>query len=100
MKTFHSLLPSVPVGVLFGYSEDGISDEQLSEFAIYAEYVNPSLSMVNENLVERIHEKNLKIFPWTVRDQDSANLLLKTKVDGIITDYPDYVDPHLPNKAA
>jgi glycerophosphoryl diester phosphodiesterase len=35
----------------------------------------------------------MKIGSWTVRSQDAANFLLDMKVDAIITDYPDYVDP-------
>ncbi|WP_158738686.1 glycerophosphodiester phosphodiesterase family protein [Alteribacillus sp. YIM 98480] len=94
MKTFQSILPSVPVGVLLSYSPDGISDEQLSDFARYAEYVNPNKDMMDADLLERIHEFGMESHPWTVRDQESADLLLQLGVDGIITDFPDYVDPH------
>ncbi|MBM7551495.1 glycerophosphodiester phosphodiesterase [Thalassobacillus pellis] len=92
MAKFHHLLPSVPVGVLVGYSPDGISDEQLMDFASYADYVNPSKSMVTSELVDRIHAFGMKTHPWTVRDRNSADFLLQAGVDGIITDYPDYVD--------
>ncbi|MFB5660363.1 glycerophosphodiester phosphodiesterase [Alteribacillus sp. HJP-4] len=100
MKTFHSILPSVPVGVLLSYSDDGISDEQLSEFKEYAEAVNPAKDMMDEELVERIHNEGMETYPWTVRDRESADYLLELGVDGIITDYPDYVDPHPADEAA
>ncbi|WP_347551491.1 glycerophosphodiester phosphodiesterase family protein [Pseudalkalibacillus hwajinpoensis] len=92
VQTFNSILPSVPTGVLVGYSSTGISDEALNEFATYAEYVNPSKSMINVNLVDRIHELGMETHPWTVRDLESAESLLNAGVDGIITDYPDYVN--------
>ncbi|UOR11190.1 glycerophosphodiester phosphodiesterase [Halobacillus amylolyticus] len=94
MKTFHSILPSMPVGVLLGYSEEGVSNEQLANFSSYAEYFNPNKAMITGDLVNRIHEFGMKTHPYTVRDQESANFLLSVGVDGIITDFPDYVDPH------
>lgn len=94
VKTFHSILPEVPVGVLLGFSPDGISDQQLTEFSSYAEYVNPNKTMIDKKLVERIHEYGMETHPWTVRERESVKPLLKAGVDGIITDYPDYVDPH------
>ncbi|WP_163527488.1 glycerophosphodiester phosphodiesterase [Halobacillus ihumii] len=93
MKKFHSILPSVPIGVLLGYSENGVSNEQLTEFSSYADYFNPNKAMITKDLVERIHEYDMKTHPYTVRDRESANYLLEAGVDGIITDFPDYVDP-------
>ncbi|MBH0229176.1 glycerophosphodiester phosphodiesterase [Halobacillus yeomjeoni] len=92
VQTFHSILPSVPVGVLIGYNEAGISSEEMNEFSSYAEYVNPSKKMVDEDLVDRIHDHDMEIHPWTVRDRKSADALLDAGVDGIITDYPDYIE--------
>ncbi|WP_373420480.1 glycerophosphodiester phosphodiesterase [Halobacillus sp. Marseille-P3879] len=93
VQAFHSILPDVPVGVLLSYSGDGISNEQMIEFSSYAEYVNPNMAMIDTELVERIHEYGMQTHPWTVRDQESADYLLEVGADGIITDYPDYVDP-------
>ncbi|WP_431801068.1 glycerophosphodiester phosphodiesterase [Halobacillus andaensis] len=93
VQAFHSILPDVPVGVLLSYSGDGISNEQMIEFSSYAEYVNPNMAMIDTELVERIHEYGMQTHPWTVRDQESADYLLEAGADGIITDYPDYVDP-------
>ncbi|MFG6116010.1 glycerophosphodiester phosphodiesterase [Halobacillus sp. MO56] len=93
VQKFHNILPEVPVGVLLGYNPEGISDKQLDRFEEYADYVNPSKGMIDASLVERIHDYNMKTHPWTVRDRESANFLLEVGADGIITDYPDYVDP-------
>ncbi|SEA83499.1 glycerophosphoryl diester phosphodiesterase [Thalassobacillus cyri] len=93
VQKFHDILPEVPVGVLLGYNPEGISDEQLESFKKYADYVNPSKSMIDASLIERIHDFNMLTHPWTVRDRESANFLLEVGADGIITDYPDYVDP-------
>ncbi|MDI5791691.1 glycerophosphodiester phosphodiesterase family protein [Bacillus licheniformis] len=42
-------------------------------------------------LVPRIHALGMKITPWTVRSRDEVPPLLKAGVDGIVTDFPDYV---------
>lgn len=91
VQTFHSILPSVPVGVLVGYSSEGISRKKMKSFSSYADYVNPSKKMVTEDLVERVHDNGMDIHPWTVRSKESAESLMDAEVDGIITDYPDYV---------
>lgn len=93
VKKFHSLLPSVPVGVLISYRDEGISDKELRNFAKYADYVNPNKDMVDRSLVKRIHRFGMKTTPWTVRDRAEADRLKSIRVDGIVTDYPDYVRP-------
>jgi len=35
------------------------------------------------------HKKGLKIFVWTINEEDEMRELIKLGVDGIITDYPD-----------
>ena len=90
MKTFHELLPDIPVGVLTNKPEQ-LTDEMLDEFATYADYVNPSLKMFSPELLERVRERGMKMSVWTVRKPEEAEPLLDAGVDGIITDYPDYV---------
>ncbi|WP_082233217.1 glycerophosphodiester phosphodiesterase [Halobacillus massiliensis] len=91
VKEMHELLPSIPLGVLLGNTK--VTDEQLTEFASYAEYFNPNKSMITKEFVDRLHSFGLKTQPYTVRDKESADFLMKAGVDGIITDFPDYVDP-------
>lgn len=90
MQIFNDLNDEVPVGVLTWKSED-LTAEALEAFTEYADYVNPSKSKVNRELVNRIHELDMGIMPWTVRAQEDVQPLLYAGVDGIITDYPDYV---------
>ncbi|WP_428993713.1 glycerophosphodiester phosphodiesterase [Brevibacillus choshinensis] len=90
IKTFHELLPAVPVGVLTSNKND-LTDEKLAEFATYADYVNPTQKLVTEELVNRIHDLGMQISVWTVRKPEEVEPLLKAGVDDIITDYPDYV---------
>ncbi len=90
MKKMNTLLPSVPIGVLTSFKGD-TSEQALSEFSQYADYFNPSYSIVSKPLVEQVHALGMKIQSWTVRSHESAEFLLSMNVDGIITDYPDYI---------
>lgn len=43
---------------------------------------------ITKKTVLKAHEKNVKIFAWTVNKEKEFNRLLETKLDGIITDFP------------
>ncbi|MCY8166964.1 glycerophosphodiester phosphodiesterase family protein [Bacillus spizizenii] len=88
----HQLLPSMSTGVLTSKAAD-LTDAKLKEFSGYAKYVNTNLKNVTADptLVPRIHALGMKITPWTVRSRDEVSPLLKAGVDGIVTDFPDYV---------
>jgi len=88
----HQLLPTMPTGVLTSKASD-LTDAKLKEFSGYAKYVNANLKNVaaDPTLVPRIHALGMKITPWTVRSRDEVPPLLKAGVDGIVTDFPDYV---------
>lgn len=92
MKKMNTLLPRVPIGVLTSFKGD-TSEQALTEFSQYADYFNPSYSIVSKPLVAQVHALGMKIQSWTVRSHESAEFLLSMNVDGIITDYPDYIKP-------
>ncbi|MED4123789.1 glycerophosphodiester phosphodiesterase [Halalkalibacterium halodurans] len=94
MKKSKELLPHIPHGVLAGPSWANVTDEQLEEFSIYADYFNPNMTIVTPDLVNRVHAVGMKIFPYTSRTQEQANRLFELKVDGIITDFPEHVYFH------
>lgn len=93
MKLFHDIAPTVPIGVLVKFTPKGISNAQLEEFKKYANYVNPNKRLVTKKLISRIHAHDMKIIPYTIRDRRSANAFLQLDLDGITTDFPDYIKP-------
>lgn len=92
MKKMNILLPKIPIGVLTS-SRGDTTPQALEEFSAYADYFNPSYGIITKELVNQVHVQGMKISSWTVRSRESADFLLEMNVDGIITDYPDYVDP-------
>ncbi|WP_368900972.1 glycerophosphodiester phosphodiesterase [Oceanobacillus oncorhynchi] len=89
-----ALLQNVPHGVLAGTSWANVTDEQLAQFTTFADFFNPNMSIVTDELVDRVHIAGMKIYPYTVRTQEQANNLFERNVDGIITDFPEYVYRH------
>ncbi|MFC4775591.1 glycerophosphodiester phosphodiesterase [Paenibacillus sp. GCM10023252] len=93
VEKFHKLLPDIPVGILTS-SANQLTDEALAQFSTYADYINPNLAYISEDLVNRVHALDMGIMAWTVRNAVYVQPLLDAGVDGIITDYPDYVPRH------
>jgi len=94
VKKSKELLPNLSHGVLAGASWANVTKEQLSGFATYADYFNPNMNIVTDDLVGDVHEAGLEIFPYTSKSQEQALNLFDLNVDGIITDYPEHVYYH------
>ncbi|NVM34104.1 MAG: glycerophosphodiester phosphodiesterase [Candidatus Lokiarchaeota archaeon] len=70
-----------------GWIKSWLSRKKLIKVAInnklYA--INPFFRLVNENFIDKAHNNNLKIFPWTVNSDSAIKKLINNGVDGIIT---------------
>ena len=51
--------------------------------------VNLHRNFVKKRIVKRLHEREQKIFAWTVNREKDLKKLIEKGVDGIITNYPD-----------
>ncbi|WP_067727007.1 glycerophosphodiester phosphodiesterase [Oceanobacillus damuensis] len=94
VKKSRELLPELPHAVLAGMSWENVTDEQLVEFATYSDYFNPNMNMVTTELVDRVHDAGMKIYPYTSRSPEEAYHLFSLNVDGIISDFPEHVYYH------
>jgi glycerophosphoryl diester phosphodiesterase len=63
----------------------------LNELGYLPSIYSPYFKTVTRNMVQEVHEKGMKIIPWTVNDTNSMKALITLGVDGIITDYPNYI---------
>jgi glycerophosphoryl diester phosphodiesterase len=50
---------------------------------------SPNALLVNKKLIQKCHQQNIQIIPWTVNDEKKMKKMKSLGVDGIITDYPD-----------
>ncbi|MCE4956347.1 glycerophosphodiester phosphodiesterase [Macrococcoides caseolyticum] len=94
IKKSKALLPNIKHGVLVSAASLKTSDAHLKAFRRYADYYNPSYKLINKDLVDRAHRIGLKVEPYTIRNQEQIAPLMAAGVDGIITDYPDYMYPY------
>jgi glycerophosphoryl diester phosphodiesterase len=84
----HKNYPGVKTAMLVEDSEKKPFEELLTGIGFVPTIYSPAYSMVNESLVEKCHQKGIKIIPWTVNDKATIIRLKAMAVDGIITDYP------------
>ncbi len=59
--------------------------------SINANAINPHYELVSTNLVNTAHESKLAVYPWTINDTETALKVISSRVDGIITDFPDLI---------
>jgi glycerophosphoryl diester phosphodiesterase len=50
---------------------------------------SPNFILVNKKLIQKCHQQNIQIIPWTVNEEKKMKKMKSLGVDGIITDYPD-----------
>jgi glycerophosphoryl diester phosphodiesterase len=50
---------------------------------------SPNFILVNKKLIQKCHQQNIQIIPWTVNEEKKMRKMKSLGVDGIITDYPD-----------
>lgn len=65
-------------------------EKNMDQLGFIADIYSPYYQLVDENLVRQVHERKMRLIPWTVNDTASMRQLISMGVDGIITDYPNY----------
>ncbi|MEZ5038366.1 MAG: glycerophosphodiester phosphodiesterase family protein [Saprospiraceae bacterium] len=76
----------------------GSVQDYLDELGFTPEIYSPNHRMVTANVVKEVHDRRMKIIPWTVNTTELMDSLLLMGVDGIITDYPNRIPPAYANK--
>ena len=69
---------------------DGL-EQNLLRLSFKPTIYSPQYKLVNKELVQDCHERNMLVIPWTVNKPDEAARLIQQQVDGFITDYPNLV---------
>jgi glycerophosphoryl diester phosphodiesterase len=84
VRAFRQGAPEVPVGLLGGPPPAG----ELAAAAEWAHCINPKNTRVTADLVRRVHEGGMVIWPYTVDSPGRMRELILLGVDGIITNRP------------
>ncbi|WP_339236389.1 glycerophosphodiester phosphodiesterase family protein [Bacillus sp. FSL K6-1012] len=91
IQRFRELYPSIPTAVITRPNFGMLSRNQLKACKAFANYINIKYTRLNRLMIASAHKNGLKVFAWTVKHQKTAAKLQAMGVDGIVTDYPDYV---------
>ena len=67
-------------------------EQQIAALGFIPTTYSPAYVLVNEDLIKKCHQQNIKIIPWTVDDKKEIDRLKTLGVDGIISDYPNLFD--------
>lgn len=85
MRAYDALAPEVPTGLLFGSRP---TEVQLDDAAGWAEQVNPSYRVTDQELVADVHQRGMTISVYTLNSGSLMREYIDMGVDGIITNYP------------
>ena len=70
--------------------ETALFIDKIKSLGVYA--IHPDIKVVSEELIKEVHENNLKVNIFTVNNPMHMRLLIKNKVDGAFTDYPELLN--------
>ncbi|WP_264566450.1 glycerophosphodiester phosphodiesterase [Flavobacterium sp. N3904] len=79
---------AVPIGVL---TENDLDLAISFARFIKAEAVHPDFKLLTPENTDRIQERGIKVFPWTVNEKEDIQKMKWLKVNGIITDFLDRI---------
>ena len=74
--------------VLLVENTNGVQ-QNIDKLGFQPDVYSPYYKLLKKKDIQERHNKNIKVIPWTVNDLKSMHSLIRKRVDGIITDYPD-----------
>lgn len=92
LQYLHQKYPDIKTAMLIEAFDPRSLDDQLLAMGFTPTIYSPAYQIVTAALIKKVHEKSMKIIPWTVNEKAKIDELKKMGVDGIITDYPNLFD--------
>lgn len=89
LKLVHAQHPGIRTSALIEEGDHRTFEEQLAALGFIPDIYSPHYELVNPELVQACHAKQIKLVPWTVNDVATMQKLKNMGVDGLISDYPD-----------
>lgn len=85
----HEKYPQVALGFLVSNKDP--FDENIKQLGFVPQIYSPNFKLVTPELVKQCKQSKTKLVVWTVNTKEDINNLKQLGVDGIITDYPNYL---------
>lgn len=87
LRYWHEKYPDVRLAALVMNQKS--VDENLSDLGFIPSIYSPYYKLITRDDVKALHEKKVRVIPWTVNEEKDMLSLKGMNVDGFITDYPD-----------
>jgi glycerophosphoryl diester phosphodiesterase len=88
LQYLHQHYPTIKTALLIENFDKRNLEVQLKALGFNPTIYSPAQELVNESLINKCHQQNIQVIPWTVNDKVSIEKFKKMGVDGILTDYP------------
>lgn len=72
-------------------NEEGV-EANLKKLNFKPDIYSIDYQLLTKEMVDKLHKMDIKVIPWTVNDMEEMKKLIEWGVDGIITDYPNYIN--------
>ncbi|HKK74412.1 MAG TPA: glycerophosphodiester phosphodiesterase family protein [Saprospiraceae bacterium] len=89
LEAVHQQRPQMTTAYLVG--EPGSLASKLDLLSFTPTIYSPYYKLLSEAVVSDLHERDIRVIPWTVNDSEAMRQLVEMGVDGIITDYPNRI---------
>lgn len=89
LREMRTLNPNVRLAIL---TEEDPTEAIPIAKELNAVAINPYYKNVNLQVANTIREAGLKIYVWTVNEEEDINAMKRIDVDGIITNYPERIN--------
>lgn len=92
LQYLHQHYPAIKTVMLIEDFDKRTLEQQIAALGFTPTTYSPAYILVNEELVKKCHQQNIKVIPWTVNDKKEIERIKALGVDGIISDYPNLFD--------
>ncbi len=86
LQYWHKTYPDVRLALLVENLRS--IDTNLGSLGFIPEIYSPAYQLLNKKNIEELHDRGVRVIPWTVNETDKMLELKNWGVDGLITDYP------------
>lgn len=89
LQYIHKKHPKIALGFLT--SSKNTFEENIKQLGFVPHMYSPVFTLVTPELVAKCRANNTRLIPWTVNTKEDMQRLIKMGVNGIITDFPNYL---------
>ena len=86
LESLYKLNKQIPIGVL---TDTNVGEAIQIAKHIKAVSIHPDYTMLTQSNVKQLKGEGFKVLTWTVNKKEAIDRVIRYKVDGIISDFPD-----------